>query len=246
MKTKMAIISLLLGASSAWATLITDNFDRADTTRTTYTVNVGGSGWTQSGDGVNPASDWWISGNTARGRARASDAVMYNTDLSTVSGGGDSFTLSTDVMTLNGGYWNGVAFNYTDADNMYFIRFKSDTGEYQLIERNDGVQTTHVNTTLSSGTFAQDVSYTITVASDAAGKFNYSILNGATVVVSGSVDDSANAVTGGYAGLYTTGLDNAAQGVYDNFSLEVIPEPATLGLFSVAFGLILVIRKIRD
>jgi len=243
MKTKMAIISLLFGASSAWATLITDtsitdNFDRADTSQTSYTVNVGGTGWTQVGDGTSGA-DWFINTNQLRGRPRASSQVMYNTGLQTTSGDDTSFTLSADVSVRNVNNWGGIAFNYTDANNYYFIRYKAGTNEYQVLEMSGGSQIVHVNKKLSEGTFAAGGWQTITVTSTGAGVFDFEI----GTAVSGSVDDSASARSGGYAGLWVTGTTSDNSTWFDNFSLSVIPEPATIGLFGVATGVILVIRR---
>jgi len=245
-KKSIAIISLLVGGSSAWAALITDNFNRENMTQTQNTVNVGGTGWTQAGDGTAAGSDWFIAANVARLRDRNPNAVMYNTALSTVSGGGTNFTLSADVSGRILNVWVGTVFNYQDEANYYVLRIKAGTDEYQLIERRGSVNTAIVNQKIS-GSFAVSSYYTLTITSDTAGDFNFTIKQQGESAVLNTVtayDDSASALTGGYAGLYAT-YTGGHSGQYDNFSLSVIPEPATMGLFSVALGVILLIRKKR-
>jgi len=242
-KKTILIGSLMVGGSSAWAASITDNFNRADTQQTAYTMKVGGTGWTQAGDGVNPTGDdWFIKGNVVRLRTREGNAVMYNTALSTVSGGGTNFTLSADVSGVTSNAWVGLVFNYQDEANYYILRFKAGTDEYQLIERRDSENKALVNQKIS-GSFSAGLGnyYTLTITSDTAGDFNFTIKQQGESAVLNTVtayDDSASAHTGGYAGLYGTITPNHC-GAYDNFSLSVIPEPVTLG-FS---GVTLLVRR---
>ena len=129
----MTMIGLLFTA--AQAAMISDDFNRPDTTQTAYTVNVGGTGWTQPDDGGSTGDDWLIKSNVLRLRNRASDALIYNTSLETKSGSGDSFTIEADVLGLHDSVWHGVVFNYADDDNYYLLRIKADNTDYQLLQR---------------------------------------------------------------------------------------------------------------
>jgi hypothetical protein len=62
------------------------------------------------------------------------------------------------------------------------------------------------------------------------------------MMASGNVVDGNSNFTGGYAGFYQSDT-GGAHARFDNFSLEVIPEPATLGMVAVLGGAILFIRK---
>lgn len=241
MRGKITLMGLLCSVSASWATLISDDFTGADLAQTAYTVNVGNTDWTQAGDGVSPATDWFRNANEARARNRASNAIMYNTALETDSGSGINFTLSGDVRARDINFWTGLVFNYQDASNYYFLRIKSGATDYQLIQNNGGSLDVLVNADIA-GTFAVNTYYTFNVTSDTAGMFDFTIADGATTVASGSADDSASALVGGYAGFYVNAaLTHSAH--LDNFSLEVIPEPATLGMVAMVGGAIFFIRK---
>jgi hypothetical protein len=202
--------------------MITDDFDRADTTQTAYTVNVGGTGWTQEDDGGPTGDDWFIKDNALRLRNRASEAILYNTGLETQNGADTGFTLKADVMELQTGTYAGIVFNYTDADNYYLIRFRAGYSTYQLLQKTSSGWDVLLNTTLASGTFAENTNYTVTVTSDAAGVFDFTIdeTGVGTVVSSTRVDDSASALTGGYSGLYGNSISTTHLVNFDNFSLQ--------------------------
>jgi len=248
MKKSIAIISLLVSVSSAWAALITDNFNRDNTAQTANTVNVGGSGWVQAGDGTATGSDWFISGNTLNARNRTNPANLYNDSLKTVSGSGTNFTLSADVSAKIAGAYAGITFNYQNASNYYVVRLRGDFNTYQMLKVVDGVAGIIVSKTDSSQKFTLNSLYTITVTSDVAGDFDFTITaagNSTVLNPTTSGTDTISIFTEGYAGLYVgTGLlDHTAK--FDNFSLNVIPEPATIGLFGVAVGVVLLIRRKR-
>ena len=229
-KLIIGLVFLLGGIWSAQAATFSDDFDRGTNTynQTAHTVNVGGMGWLQDGDGVDgEGNDWFLtelsSNSVLRLRNRADNSVLYNTGLQTDNGGGSGFTLTSDVMGLQNGTYAGIVFNYTDEDNYYVIRYRSGYGTYQLLQRTSSGWSTILNTSLSSGTFAEDVYYTVTVRSDAAGVFDFTIdeTGVGTVVDATRVDDSASPLTGGYSGLYGT-LSTRTQLVnFDNFDLQV-------------------------
>ena len=55
--------------------------------------------------------------------------------------------------------------------------------------------------------------------------------------------DGTSSFTNGYAGLYLAGGSGAF--LYDHFSLDVIPEPATLGVLAVSAAGLLLARRLR-
>jgi hypothetical protein len=244
MKKSIAIISLLVSVSSAWAALM-DNFDRSNMVQTPYTANVGGTGWTQANNGVNPTGDdWFIFNNVARLRDRQANAVMYNTALSTVSGSGTNFTLSADVSGRLANAWVGTVFNYQDEANYYVLRIKAGAADYQLLQRTGSGFTTLVNQTIA-GLFGVSSYYTLTITSDLAGDFDFKITqqgNSTALNTVTTCDDSASALTGGYSGLYGTYTGDHS-GQFDNFSLNVIPEPATIGMLIFGAAITMLIRR---
>ena len=243
MKRSIITIGILCAASAAWATLVTDDFNRTNTTQSNDTSLIG-SNWKQS---AGSANQWLISGNILHARPLVNPAILYNDALQTVSGGGTNFTLSLDVSAKVATAWAGVAFNYQDDGNYYYLRIKEGSSNYQLIGAVGGAQTASVlvNKTDASITFTEDVFYTMTITSDTAYNFDFTITEvGSSTAVNptASVVDGGGNFTGGYAGLYTpsAGGHNAK---FDNFSLEVIPEPATLGLMGVMGAAAIFIRK---
>jgi hypothetical protein len=246
MKKSIAIISILLGASTVWAALITDNFNRDNVALTTDGSQIGAN-WVSS----KAVAQWGISGNrliSENPASPAGHAVLYNTGVSTVSGNGTNFTVSLDVMALSGTTdpWAGIVFNYQDANNFYWFRLKGNANNYSLVRFVDGSVQNIVATTAGSN-FAFDTDYTLKVYSSAAYTFDYEIketLSG-TVLVSGTATDADSNFTGGYAGVLqsTTGADRNS---FDNFSVEVIPEPATIGMLAVGTVGVLALRRMRQ
>ena len=221
MKKSIWIMSLLFAVSTAWATTITDDFNRADTSSSTDTSLIGAD-WAQSAGSPNR---WRIHSNTVYSLDSVNPCVMYNTALQTKNGDGGSFTLSLDVAGLGLSVWSGVAFNYNNPSNFYTVRFKAGYDDYQLLgKRANGswnvIATGHAVTNFTVGSF-----YKVTVSSDTAYTYDFSIKESGsgTVMASetGRLDDESLA-TGGYAGLYlgSTSVNELAQ--FDNFSLDAV------------------------
>ena len=236
MKKIMLAISLLCATSAAWATLVTDDFNRT-VLLTTDASALGGS-WAQE-----TAQGWQISGDYLHSHAAVAPGILYNDALQTVSGNGDSFVLSMDVASKVSTAWAGVVFNYQNNTNYYMLRIKSDSTSYQLLSMVDGGLGILQNSNAAS-TFGEDLFYTLTVTSTAAYTFDFSITaaGSSTVIGSGAnrVDSGSN-FTGGYAGAYANSTGWSAG--HDNFSLEVIPEPTTLGLVGLVGVAAVFIRK---
>lgn len=184
-----------------------------------------------------------ISGDYLHSHATVSPGILYNDALETVSGNGTNFTLSLDVASKTSGAWAGLVFNYQDDSNYYAARFKSDAAGFQMIKVVGGVVGVmqYGNT---SANFVEDVFYTMTITSDTAYVFDITITKAGQSAVFGSGTDRTDTesnFTGGYAGVYANSTGYSAG--HDNFSLEVIPEPATMGLVGMfAVGLIFVRR----
>ncbi len=224
MKVNLLIIVFLVAMSAARAAEMTDDFNRDNTAQTANTVNIGGTGWVQDGDGTSTGSDWFINGNELRGRNRQANAFLRNTALETISGGGTNFTLSVDVSPLASNVWIGTVFNYTSTNNYYVLRIKGDATNWQLLGVDGGVQSTLVSGTISSGKFAQDTFYNMRITSDTAGSFNFAITAQGSSTVLNSVTnytDATNPLQGGNAGMFFSLATLGQNAEYDNFSLMV-------------------------
>ena len=242
MKGKIILLGLLCGASASWAALVTDDFSR-DVLPVDYTSDTSqiGPHWKQNWS----TNEWSISsGASVYAIINKAEAVLYNDELQTTSGGGDSFTLKLDYAGRhNVTVWGGVAWNYQDANNFYCLRYKNTTDDYQLLTMRNG-SWANVSSGNASAIFADSALYTFEVASSNPYEFTYSITerNSGSVVASGTYNPAGNDFSGGYAGIYQSNT-GGAHTVTDNFSLEVIPEPATLGLMGVVGAVGFFIRK---
>jgi len=242
MKRTTIVISMLCAASAAWATLVTDDFNRTDTSKSTDTSLIGAHWGNDSA-----ANTWRITNNTVKAGSLDPMALMYNDELQTLNGGGDSFNLSLDVTGEAANVWSGVVFNYNNANEFYTVRVKTGLDDYQLLGRRSAGSWKVIASGHASETFVAGRFYRINVASDTAYTYDVSVTDTTTSTeiasVTGAVD-SEHLHTGGYAGLglYSQHATNE-YGTYDNFSLEVIPEPATLGMVAILGGAILFIRK---
>ena len=121
---------LMLGFSSARASSITDDFERADTGVTTD-GSVIGPGWVNA----TGLDEWELETGAVYRRTNLGGAepVLYNNALETLSGSGDSFVLSADIYLRQNG-WNGIVFNYQDPGNFYELRVKGGAANYQVIQ----------------------------------------------------------------------------------------------------------------
>ena len=214
MKKFISIISIALGVSSAWATIITDDFNRPDSGMSSN-GNIIGADWESS----RTTGQWGIVDQRVVANMIEASSVLYNTSLETVSGSGVFFEVSLDVKAL-GSYWGGIAFNYQNPTNFYYFRYKGDAANYQMYRVVDNVHQSFVNSTIA-GTFAANTNYTLTVVSSNAYEFAYEIREtGGAVVVSGTTTDANASFTGGYAGVLQTSTGSGRHS-FDNFSLEV-------------------------
>jgi len=239
MKRRLLIAALLCSVSATWATLVTDDFNRPNTVYTNDTSLIGPH-WQQNWS----ANKWSIGNGSVYGDLTVGEAVLYNDELQTTSGGGDSFTLKLDyVGRHNVTVWGGIAWNYQNADNFYCLRYKNTTDDYQLLTMRNGGWA-NVSSGKASAIFADSAFYSFEITSANAYEFAYSIKErtSGTLVASGTYTPAGSDFNGGYAGIFQTSTGGAHTAT-DNFSLEVIPEPATLGMVAILGGAILFIRK---
>ena len=236
MKKSILFIGLLLGVSAARGALITDDFNRTDTV---YSPSAVGGTWA---NGI--GSDYWsITNGAVNMDVTSGSAALINNGLTTISGSGTDFTLRADVAQTTGGTSAGLVFNFQDADNYYLLRFNPT--RYQVFAVYDG----NIESVLSvtQGSYPFDAFHTVTITSDEAYNYNFTITEqGSSTVINTTTiwTDPNSRFTGGYAGFY--GAGNTAvlpEGAFDNFSLEVIPEPATLSLMGLASAAVIFIRK---
>ena len=220
MKKSILVIGMLCAASAAWATIITDDFNRSDQDYTND-VSLIGVGWDQDV----AANNWQLNGGKVYANPGERPAVMYNTGLEMVSGNGTNFTFSMEETPRLDNLWSGVVFNYQNPSNFYILRFKTSATSYQLLSSVDGTLGILKSDTDATTNFVKHVAYTLTVSSDAAYEFDFSISQAGNVIASGnSVVDAAETFTGGYAGMYVD-KTGGAPAKYDDFSLEVGPTP---------------------
>lgn len=245
MKKSALIMALMLSGSAAMATLFTDDFNRGDTAYSTDESNIGAN-WVAGAADAQSA----IKGNTLAYEPKTvANNVFYNTTLDMTSGGaGDSWSMSFDVTLRGAGTWGGIAFNVQDANNYYGIRFKAGDTSGGLVRVVNG-SIANVKALTASATVTAGVAWTFSVSSTDAYAFTYSVtsLDGLTTLVSGSATDALNNFDGGGGGIYYNhALSSQLPDVYaDNFSVEVIPEPATFGLLGLSALGLLATRRLR-
>ena len=196
-----------------------DDFNRPDVAVTSDTSLLGRT-WT---NGAGAANEWTIVSGIMHSHPLTRPGILYSTELETIGGNGTKFTLNVDVASKNPGLWSGVVFNYQNENNYYYIRFQEGSSRYQMVAMAGGTESIIVDETDASTTFAEDLFYTINVASDGNYKFNFTItevgsstvLNPTTVAV-----DSSESLADGYAGLLAPHVGYSSK--FDNFALRLI------------------------
>ncbi|MGE4488708.1 MAG: PEP-CTERM sorting domain-containing protein [Kiritimatiellales bacterium] len=237
-KKWIGIIGVLFCVSSAWATLITDDFNR--TAGYNSLGRLGTTVWTNGAS----HGQWGITNGSASANLSLANGVVFNTSAETISGNGSSFAFQADVEAKAHAVWGGVMFNYQNDGNYYVARYRSNIADsFQVTKYVDGVA---IKLGASgTGTLLQDVVYTIAVTSSNAYEFTVNVYeagNPANVLISNFIRTDAGGYNGGYAGFCqnSTGLDKFR---FDNFSLNVIPEPATIGLFGASATILFLLRR---
>ena len=220
--------------------LVTDDFNRANTTYGTEGASVG-TYWMNS-DGTD---DWKISESNLFLNAQTDPAILYNVESPTISGNGTNFVLSVDVAANVADGWAGIVFNYQNPSNYYMLRFKEGSTSYQLNRVVNGGTGGPVFANDAAASFTLGSFYTLTVTSTNAYEFDFTITAAGSSVVlnpTATAVDGNNNFTGGYAGVYspTTSGSTDPDAMFNNFSLESItdsgPLPATIVSVSTVSG----------
>ncbi|MEI8206547.1 MAG: hypothetical protein WCG03_06690 [Kiritimatiellales bacterium] len=222
MKRSVLIISVLLNVFGAWAAIVTDDFNRPDTTYSTNGSAIGAN-WINCYTSTVSASSWEIHGNQLYAKCPTYVGQLVNTSLQTISGNGTNFILRTDVSTESN-RWIGVVFNYQDQNNYYHLRIKPGSKAYQLISVKNTVLLPLMVTKMdATSPFNTNTFYTLTVTSSNAYNFGFTITQtGYTNVLNPTKTfvDTNSCFTAGYAGIFTGGATlKDPDMVFDNFYL---------------------------
>ncbi|MEM6505026.1 MAG: PEP-CTERM sorting domain-containing protein [Planctomycetota bacterium] len=213
-----------------------DNFN-------TGTGDLGNSAsWTTQNPG-NSGADFAYAGGVID--APPGPSVIATADPVTIDTGED-FTLTLDVRYTGNAVDAGAVFMYQDNNNYYalMINLTENSGaaptkhDVRLFTVENGVTTTTVlrsgNGAISNGpTYGLTIDYTAVTDT-----FDFAVSGVPLTTASTFVDDT---FTSGGAGLFTFGSNNVT---FDNFSIEVVPEPGSLALFGI--GGVLMLRRRRN
>jgi hypothetical protein len=237
----IVILISVVGMTSAGVLTVADDFNR---TATAYSTNGAaiGAGWVNAG-----ATQWKVESNQLQLLSpSAQTSILYNSGLETSSGSGSSFTLEGLVKSTQDGSWVGMVFNYQDVENFYALRFNPNSTSWQLVRVVENSLSAFSKGDASTN-FIKNRGYDITITSESAYNFSAQIVDHSTSEVKMSVSDIADGganFTDGYAGfLSLSGSGNDPLLYADNFSLEVIPEPASIGMLGAGCAMILLLRK---
>jgi hypothetical protein len=118
------------------------------------------------------------------------------------------------------------------------------TGIARVYGGEGATNVTQANTAVPLSPAVFDVSFTYYISGVNAGKADV-VVNGANVWTKQALTFTPAGLPAlNYAHIHLRGMDTAANGggYVDSFSVTAIPEPTTVGLFSIASGLVLVAR----
>ena len=226
---------VLMGfAVSVQATLIEDNFNRANAAYSADVPATIGGDWINGGYANNNTNaQFRIQDNRLEYGVGSASVPVINTGLETESGAGVEFTLSATHRLLNPAINGGLVWNYQNPSNYYTMRFMPNTKTIQVLSLSNAVWTAFK--TGSNASFPAHVNpsvYEMSVYSDTAYSFDiyFRDVTSSETIEFTATDPGSNFV-GGYAGFLSTSGGNTG---FDDFRLEVIPEPATVGLLGLS------------
>jgi hypothetical protein len=199
--------------------VVTDDFERSAESDSKGTL--GTAVWENA---ISGSGSWGIVNGEVVPSLTAATGVLINKTVKLGRGSESRFVLRTDVKGMVDNTWAGVAFNVQDARNYYYLRFKANTGSYQMIRVMSGTETRMGDAgKLPAGIFETGKAYTLMVGSSKPHEFSFGITDASTgnLLASGVRNDDAMSFSGGYAGLcLASGGDKAR---FDNFNLSVEP-----------------------
>lgn len=259
MKRIIVSIALGLACSAVQATLFTDNFARANTAFETNTTTSIGSGYelTQTA-GDRFASIRILSGQLqmqqitpAGSSVNSANVVFRQTGIELQNSNvGDSFTVSGSIKSYNGiapALLYGLAFNYQSDGSFYAARITTGTNNavavLQFVRVDSSGVASSIKNVANSTALAVNSVYSLSVSSSAAGVFSYT-LDGANLdggQLTGTATDTVLKLVNGQAGFYASAPNTNP--LFDNLSIETIPEPATLGLVGLTAVILIGARR---
>jgi len=252
-KKRMSIMTAIMLAGMVWqaqASLFTDNFNRTAVAGTTNGADIG-SGYVISSTTAT-AGKFALNGTqlTGGGGAGSAHIVLSYQGLVASNTAGSSFQASIDVTpsSYSVGLLNGLVFNFQNATNYYYARISAGAslgaGNLSFGQFVDSTAPAAFSGTVSSLNIVTGTVYTLTISSDTAGTFDYTLIGG-TLNLSGTFSDTVGGVdfSNGYVGAYAA-LSNGNP-KFDNFSVTVIPEPATIGMMGLGAVAAMLLRRMR-
>ncbi len=189
----------------------------------------------------------------------AADAISSNTAISTIANSqnsmalvvesafivqpGDAFTLEVDLQSNSTeSNWGGLVYNFQDADNFSYVRWKSSTGDVQAI--------TIVNQNISSFASLNDTDFmtteTVHMALSGDGSGNYTVTLSRSGVDDASLDWTNTTFTEGEVGMYYTGNGTgSSQWTFDNLSANIPESRSTAILLGLGAALAMLFMRRR-
>jgi hypothetical protein len=236
-KTIQWIAAVALMSCTVQASLVfTDNFTGSNCAALTNT-------WVNTGYVASPLAGYNILSNKAQ-LIGLTPTLTYNTTYASLNDGDNSFTAEvTAQLNIAPGNVNtavGLAINAQDATHYYGVRLNGagTVNVYQVGGRGPLSLVSFSNAV----TFVQNRAYRFVVSSDTPYTFNISVAdteNSANTFSTTWTDTYSN-FKDGYAGLYSAG--NTIH-TFDDFSITVIPEPSTVGLFVISGAAVFALRR---
>lgn len=216
----LAATAIILAQTLTAQVTFTDDFARAEI----------GSDWTVD------QGNWWIeTDRLTSGNTSTDNVITFNQfDL----GDSPSFTFESNLSIERSVAWAGIVFHVADASNNYMLRVRPDQSRVQFISWVNGSASVLANTQNLSTPFVVGDTYLVGVNSPTPGEFDLYIRDsGGATFFEASRTNTAH--SGGRAGFFSasTGGNNVINLAADDFSLQVVPEPATVGLLAGVFAL---------
>ena len=203
--------------------LLADDFNRPNVAYT-HTASKIGWYWQASGAGTWSLASHEIVVNTSDASLQEAGQTLYHTRVVLKSG---DWSASVAVGNRTSGHRAGMVFMVGAGGNDHYqVQLRFGTNQVQVLQSGSaGSQTIYSNDTASSETFDTTKLYTISVWSQVATQFQWSVKNpSGTVVASGTFTDAH--YTSGYAGIITELGDPAADIChFDDFHVREITVP---------------------
>ena len=245
----MMISGLICGLSQA--DQFTDDFNRADTVASTNPADIGSGYATTYPPTTNSAPQFKItSGALVISGGAAKNISFYQTSVPTANTAGDSFTISSDITTINGVVGTllyGLCFNVQTDGSCYVLRMNTGTNlaaTLQFLKFTAAGTATSVKSIAGPAVLAPSSVYHLEVSSSEPGVFSYT-MTGANLGsgMSGTVSaDVSGVLSNGYGGVFNSGANSSV--TFDNLSIRNTKNKIRLMIISSA-AILLACRRRR-